>query len=179
MDAHMTKLQTLQALLAALLLFLCSNAATAASPMPTERLINGLYKEFGCPGPSVSAPKCDTPEADRRKAVVEQSRAVLGKYFEASLVTLLVKERQCVTRTQEICNLDFDLLYASQDPDATDLSIKTAATNQVIVSFRYPSSGERITIQYLLAPTRKGPRITDVIYPNKTSLRKLLMTKLP
>jgi hypothetical protein len=146
---------------------------------PTERLINGLYKDFGCPGPSVSAPKCDTPTADQRKAVTDQSRAVLGKYFDASLVALLLKERRCVTKTQEICNLDFDLLYASQDPDAADLSIKAAATNKVIVSFRYPSTGERITIQYLFAPTRNGPRITDIIYPDNTSLRKRLMTTLP
>jgi hypothetical protein len=152
--------------------------ATAASPAPSERLINGLYKEFGCPGPSVSAPKCDTPEADQRKAVTEQGRATLRRYFDASLVALLEKERQCVIRTQEICNLDFDLLYASQDPDAADLSINAAAPDKVIVSFRYPSNGERITIQYLLAQTRTGPRITDVIYPDAISLRKLLMTKL-
>jgi hypothetical protein len=127
----------------------------------------------------VSAPKCDTPEADQRKAVTEQSRAVLGKYFDAPLVALLVKERQCVIKTQEICNLDFDLLYASQDPDAVDLSIEATAANKVIVSFRYPSNEERITIQYLLALARNGPRIADVIYANDTSLRKLLMTKLP
>lgn len=179
MDAHMPKLQTLQAFLATLLLGLCSHAAAAEGSAPTEQLINVLYEEFGCLGPSVSAPKCDTPEADRRKAIFEQSRATLRKYFDASLVTLLEKERQCVTRTQEICNFDFDLLHASQDPDAADLSIKAEASNKVVVSFRYPSNGERITIQYLLAQTRNGPRITDVIYPNDTSLRKLLMTKLP
>lgn len=156
-----------------------SAIATAANPVAGEQLINGLYKDFGCPGPSVSAPRCDSPEAHRRKAMTKQSRFVLGKYFDASLVSLLVKERQCVTKTQEICNLDFDMLYASQDPGAVDLSIKAATTNRVIVRFRYPSNGEQITIQYLLAPTRSGPRITDVIYPDDTSLKKLLMTKLP
>lgn len=177
--AHMSKLRRRRQCLAACILCLSSVAATAASPAPAERLINGLYKNLGCPGPSVSSPRCDTPEADRRKAVTEQSPAVLGKYFDASLVALLVKERQCVTRKQEICNLDFDVLYASQDPDAADLSITAAATDKVIVSFRYPSSGERVTIQYVLAPTRSGPRITDVIYADDTSLRKLLMTKVP
>lgn len=175
----MFRVRSLTSLFSVVLLCLCSLSAMAASRAPTERLVNGLYKDFGCPGPSVSAPKCDTPEADQRKAVTEQSRAVLGKYFDASLVALLLKERRCVTKTQEICNLDFDLLYASQDPDAADLSIKAAATNKVVVSFRYPSNGERITIQYLFAPTRNGPRITDVIYPDNTSLRKLLMTTLP
>ena len=168
-----------KSLFSLVLLCLCSLTATAASPAPTERLINGLYKEFGCPGPSVSTPQCDIPEADQRKAVTEQSRATLRRYFDTSLVALLEKEQQCIIKTQEICNLDFDLLYASQDPDAADLRIKAAAPNKVIVSFRYPSNGERITIQYLLVQTRNGPRINDVIYPNDTSLRKLLMTKLP
>jgi hypothetical protein len=165
-------------------LLLLSAIAVSAVPVNepdahrAELLINGLYKDFGCPGPSVSSPDCDTLEADQRKSVTEQGRAVLGKYFDPGLVALLLKERQCVEKNQGICNLDFDLLYASQDPEAADLTIKTAAANKVTVSFRYPSNGERITIQYLLVPTRNGLRITDVIYPDQTSLRKLLMTKL-
>lgn len=165
--------------LSLLLLCLCALSTTAASPGPAERLINGLYKDFGCPGPSISAPRCDSPEANQRKPLVEQSPAALGKYFVPSLATLLVKDHQCVVRTQEICNLDFDPLYASQDPDAADLSIRAAAADKVVVSFRYPSNGERITIRYLLAPTHDGLRITDVVYSDQTSLRKLLTSKLP
>lgn len=171
--------QSLGSLFSIFFLCVCSVTAGAGNPSPAERLITGLYKDFGCPGPSVSAPNCDTAEAEQRKNLTEQNRATLGKYFDTSLVALLEKERQCVIKTQGICNVDFDLLYASQDPAAADLSIKTAAANKVIVSFRYPSNGERITIEYLLSSTRNGPRITDVIYPDAISLRKLLTTRQP
>lgn len=103
----------------------------------------------------------------------------LCRLFLATLLLGLCSHAAAAEGSAPTEQLIFDLLYASQDPDAADLSIKAEASNKVVVSFRYPSNGERITIQYLLAQTRNGPRINDVIYPNDTSLRKLLMTKLP
>lgn len=43
----------------------------------------------------------------------------------------------------------------------------------VMVSFTYPSTGEKIYISYITAETPKGRRIRDVIFQNRNRLHLL------
>lgn len=74
-----------------------------------------LYREF--------AWTAVIAEPEDNGAFGDRPRAVLGKYFSPGLIELLKKDRLCTSRTKEICGLDFDPIWASQDPAATEMKI--------------------------------------------------------
>lgn len=93
----------------------------------------------------------------------------------------MVQDRQCATTSGEPCNLDFDPIFASQDPAAIDLSIRSVPNDMVAVEFTYPSSGEKVKLEYRLAKSQAGWRIGDIRYPGMSdvSLKQLLARKQP
>lgn len=100
--------------------------------------------------------------------IAEAPRPVLGQYFEHRLVDLLLRDSSCQAKHEgEICNLDFNILFSSQDPAATDLAVEAVGHNRVRVSFTYPSNGEKIRIDYLTVETSSGWRIKDIVYLNR------------
>lgn len=123
------------------------------------------------------------------EAVVEEPDAVeqglldqpghrLAKYFDDSLVSLILKDRACAKKTKEVCRLNFSPIWASQDPGAAQLKVlATKAPNIVSVKFIYPSTGETIHLSYNLANTKHGWRITDVSAYSGMSLRSILSPK--
>jgi hypothetical protein len=111
----------------------------------------------------------------KNESLIEQPKKTLLLYFTDELTSLILKDRQCVKRTHEICKLNFDPIFASQDPGATDLEITPDdKANTVHVQFRYPGSGEKINLSYKLEKTGRGWRIKDIIYSDAGSLLKLL-----
>ena len=133
-----------------------------------------LYKDFGWQaivgsqgafGPGIEA----------------QSKPILQRYFAPSLVSLLLKEADCNRKTKEVCKLDFDPLFASQDPGASGLTVKGGAPGKVSVEFEYPSSRERIKIEYSMAKIGGRYRIANISYPTleKASLLKILKPSNP
>ena len=75
----------------------------------------------------------------------------------------------------ELCHLEFDPLFGSQDVSATELSIQPVDARVVAVTYTYPSTGQKIKLLYQMQATPAGWRITDVIYVDSgTTLRKLL-----
>lgn len=115
------------------------------------------------------------------KPLVEQDRHTLRRYFDPSLATLLLKDRRCVTRTGEVCNLDFDPIFVSQDPSAADLSIEAVDNGVVNVEFVYPPNRQRVQLQYKVVRNGKFWRIHDIRYPGmqQQTLKQLLMRELP
>ncbi|MFC3471829.1 YbjP/YqhG family protein [Massilia oculi] len=93
----------------------------------------------------------------------------------------MIKDRQCAAKAGGICNLDFDPIFASQDPAAVDLSIRSMPNDIVAVEFTYPAHGERVKLEYRLAKNEGAWRIGDIRYPgmSDTSLKQLLARKLP
>jgi hypothetical protein len=111
----------------------------------------------------------------KNSSLIEQPRKKLLLYFTNELTSLIVKDRQCVKETHEVCKLDFDPIFASQDPGAMDLTISPAdKSNTVRVQFRYPGNGQKISLSYQVEKTGRGWRIGDIIYPDAGSLRNLL-----
>lgn len=98
-------------------------------------------------------------------SLIEQPKEILLLYFTDELASLIIKDRQCVEETHEICNLNFDPIFASQDPGAMDLEISPAdKSNTVHVQFTYPGNGQKISLSYGIEKTPRGWRIKDIIY---------------
>ena len=146
--------------------FPCSASATESE----IEFIQRIYGKYAWEA-SDNRPKGATP-------FIDEPRSELLKYLEPNLAAALLQDRQCAKRTRQICRLDFSPLWASQDPSATDLLFQRGSNAaRVKVSFKYPGSGERIVVEYELAPTTQGPRIRDVYYPAGPALSKLLEVK--
>jgi hypothetical protein len=109
------------------------------------------------------------------KLLLDQPRQVLEHYFTRQLSELIIQDRACKVRTKEPCKLDFDPIWGSQDPGASDMKIKLGAVpNTVNVQFRYPGNGSFIEMTYRLRKGATGWRISDVQYTSGQSLVGIL-----
>ena len=132
-----------------------------ASP---EDFLRSLYR-FHQPGK-------DTPDwfSDKR---------TLSKYFDKELTALFIKDAECATREQGVCNLDFDPIYDAQDFDKETTNLQVAATAGQPDSFdvTFTNLGTR-TLVYKLTNTPDGWRISDIKYPEGPSLKEILSRKM-
>jgi hypothetical protein len=94
--------------------------------------------------------------------LMQQPPQTLKQYFDDNLTTLILRDRKC-SEKGEICRLDFDPVWASQDPAAVDLIVeKTKKKDTIKVKFRYPSNNEKIELKYRVIQTPRGWRISDI-----------------
>lgn len=154
------------------LLFVSFAIVARADTGPSAvQVVAQLYRDFAWEA------VVDQPEW-RGHELLNQSRTVLARYFDSSLVALIRKDRHCAATTREICNLDFAPIWASQDPGASELKAIAGPTPEiVIVSFRYPGNGSRMELKYQLVKTHAGWRIADIRYDNNSSLVSILSGK--
>jgi hypothetical protein len=133
-----------------------------------------LYKDYGW-----EALFSFTDDAKKifGNTLLMQPKGVLAKYFDDELVLLFLKEANCVAKNPgELCRLDFNPIFASQDASASELSIKSINPRRVDVQFFYPSNHEKIRLSFIMSQTPKGWRIRDIKYPDShTSLKDLLV----
>ena len=156
-----------------LILFL-SCVANAIELDAKKAIVYQLYKDFGW-----SAVFDASGEAKYYlgKTIEEQSQDVLSKYFSPELVMLFLQEANCnAIRKGELCSLEFDPIFASQDPAASELTISSVENDNVTVRFIYPSNGMKVNLLYKLAKFKEGWRISDIVYPgnNAPSLKAIL-----
>jgi hypothetical protein len=92
-----------------------------------------------------------------------------------------VKDAACQIRSQGICNLDFDLLFDSQDPRVTDLEVRTTSPGHVAVVYKDPVDGKTMRIDFDVVRVSRTWKIADVIYSrrDKVSLKRVLSRHLP
>lgn len=149
-------------------------AATAKGAEGGVPVVAQLYKDFGWQA-IVGTQDIFGPTLAR------QNKAVLDRYFDPTLTSLLVRDAQCAARSHEICRLDFDPLFASQDSRATELAIGLLGPGEVAVEFKYPSHQEKVRLEFRLTLIDGQWKIKDIIYRNLkgASLRKILENKLP
>jgi hypothetical protein len=149
-----------------------ANPAFAASANTEAAVVASLYKDFAW---QAFASQDDLFGAD----LAHQNKAALGKYFAPPLAALLLQDSACQMKSQGICNLDFDLLFDSQDPRITDLDVAILAPGKVTVQFKDPVSDQTTKIQFNVARVAGQWKITDIIYGTKSerSLRKILSRK--
>lgn len=139
--------------------FNCSAKAIEADP---PAVIYQLYRDFGWMALFALEGKVARYLGG---PIAKQSRSVLKKYFDPELTQLLLNEARCkAQRKGELCSLDFDPIFASQDPGATNLFIIAADPGTVLVRFTYPSNGEKIQLKYQVKKHDLGWRIDDIIY---------------
>lgn len=155
------------------LIFVRSTTASASVLDEQVAIVGSLYKTFAWQVLSNS-------NAVFGKPLSQQESSVLRRYFDQELTSLLVKDRHCAAASGGICNLDFDPIFGSQDPAAADLSMRPKRNEMVTVEFTYPSSGEKVRLEYHLAKSTGGWRIRDIRYPGMSdaSLKRLLARKL-
>jgi len=151
-----------------------SGTALAAKADNEAAVVAKLYKDFAW---QAVASQADLFGDD----LAHQGKAALEKYFAPALADLLVKDAVCQTRYQGICNLDFDLLFDSQDPRVTDLDVTTTSPGRVAVVYKDPVDEKKTQIDFVVARVGGSWKITDVVYrrPDKVSLRQVLSRKIP
>lgn len=153
----------------------CAASSTAVAAPVSEQvmLVGSLYKAFAWQALASSDDVFGKPLA-------QQENAVLRHYFDHDLATLIVNDHRCAVKTGELCNLDFDPIFASQDPGASDLSIRSVSNGIVVVEFTYPGNREKVRLEYRLVKIEGRWRISDIHYPgmSNTSLKQLLARKL-
>lgn len=146
----------------------------AAKPMTEAAPVALLYKDFAWQAFSGQSELFG-------EDISHQSKAVLAKYFSLELAELLFREAACQARSGGICNLDFDLLFDSQDPRITDLDVEAKAPGKVTVEFKDPVNEEKTQIEFAVARVAGKWKITDIFYRMKAepSLKKILLRKTP
>lgn len=152
----------------------CESTAHAAANESEAKVVANLYKDYAW---QAIAGQSDLFGG----GLGGQSKASLEKYFASDLAKLLAEDSACQVRTREICNLDFDLLFDSQDPRVTDLEVEKSAPGKVRVQFKDPVTDETTRIEFKLAMVSGKWRITDIIYRKKDepSLKSILSQKAP
>ncbi len=107
----------------------------------------------------------------------QEPTAKLKTIFTDDLATAISMDERCAKKTRGICLLDFDILFASQDPAARDLSIKSIKEHAVEVCF-IDQSDSRRCVEFVGVREAKGVRIRDIKYKNfGSSLRAILKLK--
>lgn len=151
-----------------------SNAAFAANAEKETVVVAKLYKDFAW---QAMASQVNLFGED----LAHQQKATLEKYFAPPLAELLIKDAACQIKYQGICNLDFDLLFGSQDPRVTDLDITSLSPGKVSVVFKDPVDAKRTRIDFEVAQVAGVSKIKDIIYrkPEKVSLKSVLSRKIP
>jgi hypothetical protein len=133
-------------------------------------IVRSLYDEF--------AGEAVLEDPQTQKPLLDQSRAVLLRYFTSELSVLILRDRECAARTRDICNLDFLPIWDSQDP--TGATVKMAgesALGKVRATVRYPN-GEKRELVFRLTKTSVGWRIVDIIYAgDRQTLSQILEAK--
>ena len=104
--------------------------------------------------------------ADAGPGLMAQPAAVLGRWFDPTLARLLVDDHACRHRTRQICALDFDPLWDSQDPLGATVAITPGLRlGEVQVQLAYGTGTSRAPLVFQLTAGPSGWRIADIRYP--------------
>lgn len=154
-----------------LILFATSFIGVQAQSRPSApaAVVAKLYADFACEAAD------DAHGCTRGHELIDQPKAVLSRYFDPRLVRLWLADRACAAKSQEICNLDFAPLWASQDPEGITVQILPAADSaHVDVELRTPHASSPRVLRYSLIRTPGGWRIHDISFGREWSLVALL-----
>jgi len=103
---------------------------------------------------------------------------LLGRYFDAALLKLYLKDKR--EAKGEVGRLDGDPLYNAQDIQIKDFSVSApeSAGSETRVTVHFKNIGKPTRIVYVLSQTADGLRISDIRYDDGSSLKKILQGKL-
>jgi len=114
-----------------------------------------------------------------------RNRALVDRYFMKDLADLLWKD--AVHAKGEVGALDFDPLYASQDPQISDFKIsesgwaagaKFGPEDKAIVEVTFKNLGKKQRVAFAFDQDKSGAwKIFDIRYPDHTSLREVFASQ--
>ncbi len=137
-----------------------------------EKLVASVYKEYAWTVLFGAEIRLDTAIP-----LSQEPKAKLKRIFTDDLAIAISTDARCAKKAREICLLDFDILFASQDPAASDLSIRSITEHAVDVCF-VDQSNSRRCLEFVGVKEAKGERIRDIRYGNiARSLRSIFKLK--
>lgn len=151
-------------------LFLCAASRADGRHATLASVVDDVYRRYAWV--AVFSPK----PASQWKLLQDESLATLQEIFTSELADAIYQDGVCVERTQEIFSLDFNILFDSQDPQATDLVIEAEQSGQVKVCFR-AQEYQLVCVSYIGETVKGKAKISDIFYSGGRSLRQLLEMK--
>jgi len=117
-------------------------------------------------------------QAHRSKHDPLDETQLLGRYFDAALLKLYLKDKR--EAKGEVGRLDGDPLYNAQDIQIKDFSVSApeSAAGETRVTVHFKNIGKPTRIVYVLRQTADGWKISDIRYDDGSSLKKILQGKL-
>ena len=103
---------------------------------------------------------------------------LLGRYFDAALLKLYLKDKR--EAKGEVGRLDGDPLYNAQDIQIRDFSVSAPemAGGETRVTVHFKNLGQPARVIYVFSRAADGWRISDIRYDDGSSLKKILQGKL-
>lgn len=152
----------------AILLQMSVAAAPGADTTRLSKLVSEVYARYAWVAMfSVNPPPSAAPLAQAKSAELQAT-------FVPDLANAIWDDAQCAKKRGEICTLDFDILFDSQDPSASDLTVESNANGSEVLACFKIVDGARKCLTFVGADIRGVTRVADVIYPGQRSLRQLL-----
>jgi hypothetical protein len=139
--------------------------ASATAPAPgAEQLVTELYREH---------------DAQRSPFFQTDSKALLDRFFEASLAELIWKD--VVEARDGVGALDFDPLYDGQDVEPKNLKVHPAEADgaSVRVPVSFESYGAKRQLTYVLAQASGSWKISNIRYADGRTLRDVYKPLAP
>ena len=101
----------------------------------------------------------------------------LGRYFDTALLRLYLRDQR--ESKGEVGRLDGDPLYNAQDIEIKDFTISLPETGGGVtrVTVRFKNLGKPARVIFVLSHVRDGWRISDILYDDGSSLKKILGNK--
>jgi hypothetical protein len=107
-----------------------------------------------------------------------EPESVLEQYFDPELTRLVLADQKCADTSEGICNIDFMVMWDSQDAKGVTVEIKpTGKANIIEVILKYPGFPSE-SLMYTVTKTTRGYRVHD-IKSKKWSLIGLLNGRFP
>ena len=107
--------------------------------------------------------------------LTSEPQSILARYFDSTLVALILKDRTCSEEANAVCNLDFLPIWDAQDPPGLTVRIVPGKdSTTVVVTVRNATRVDVSQLTYAMVRTAVGWRIHDISYNSHPSLVTLL-----
>lgn len=144
--------------------------AQPASSQTAVAAVAKLYQDFAAEA------VIDTPDLSILD-LFGRPKAALARYLDDELVALVIADRECSRKKQEVCHLDFSPIWDAQDMVGTTVKIGEAKDpSRVQVELRFPPNTVR-RLTYVMVKTAAGWRVHDIEYDSHASLVAMLKGK--
>jgi Protein of unknown function (DUF3828) len=115
----------------------------------------------------------------RSKGIRLDSDAMLQRYFEPTLATLMIKNRKDAARRGDVPDLDGDPFINGQDWEIgpVDIAVRDIAPDKASATVRFRNLEVETTVVYDLVRLKQGWRIADIAWDGNDTLRGIFVKK--